>query len=179
MLFATMTVSRSRGLPTIPENRIQELGGTHSAVRPDPQRALLPARRQLGHLLRPDPHHRTAAGIEGHRRDEREACARSPLHRSLQLILGVQGLDPGDVRAAAAKTLGLLGESVERLGVRAFAERLQNVAGGANRSGHHNGTSRGGGGSAGYLRSRAVDCDDLVAQAVQSQPVVDWRRRCW
>ena len=123
------------------------------------------------HVLRSNAHHRAPAGIERHRGQERQPDIRHRSDRRVQLVLRVHRLDPGHVHAAPPQPLGLLGEGVDRFGVGALSEWLQNVAGGTHGAGDDDRALRPIRDTARDCGARFVDFSRTVSEAVQREPV--------
>ena len=96
------------------------------------------AARCRDRVLGGDAHHRVAARVEGHRRDEGDARGglADALDGGLDLVEVGHRLDPDDVDATGDQRRGLLAEDVDRLVVVERAERRHDLAARADVAGH-------------------------------------------
>ena len=127
----TARMSISSGMPALDlaTSRASGVGGPHpgyhaeqlvgpvAAVATDRVRA--PRGQGDDRLLRRDAHHRVAAGVEGHRGDQRDANRDAPDTLDRRLDLGQVGhrLDPDQVHTTGHQGGGLLGKDVDGLAV--------------------------------------------------------------
>ena len=93
-------------------------------------------------------------------------------HGGAQFFLGRHGLDPQHVDAALFQGTGLFFESRNAIGIMGKrADRLENLAGGANRAADIDGAAGGIGFGAGILGGSHVDFAHPVLRIVQLQAV--------
>ena len=122
-------------------------------------------------VLRQQPHHGAAGGVEGAGIGVGQADADRRLGGGADFVRRRHRLDPGDFGAACLQALDLLGEGVDRLVIGHGAERHQQFAGRADRAGHDHLAAGLVGDGAGDLGGALVQRVDAILRMMQLQPV--------